>query len=916
MSFNTPLKAISIALLAAGLSSQAFAVGKLEGHVRDSKTLQPLQGATVEISELNLSQQAGRDGRFFFVGLAAGDYTVTVNYLGAASQQQSITVMDDKTISLQLDLARANVEHVLIVGQQGALSKSMNRQRGADNVLSVLSADVLGNFPDSNISEALQRVSGLSIERDQGEGRFVRVRGMAPDYNAVSMNGTRLPSPESDRRAVALDVVPSDLLQSVEVSKTLTPDMDADSLGGAIEVKSLSAFDRDEGYFSLSGEASQETLTDQTNPKIAASYSDIFAEKLGVAIAASWYNRDFGSDNVETGGKWDFDDEGYSNATLDKVEQRNYDINRERLGVGINFDYRLTEDHDLYFRTLYSEFDDTETRNAIGTKWKPGVAVDELATGKTTRSLKSRSENRNITSMVFGGESRFDVWTVNYQLSHSTASAEKPLNIAGADFTTEIEHIGFTDTHVPKINAPESYYLADTFELDEIEVADSKAKDTLNNVKFDLSRSLTLNTYPVMIKTGAKLSRRDKTNREDIWIYSDFDEQGVSDEALSLSQYSGKEPEYNLGRFGPSIDTGSIWALVNSLEAENNKDEIESTINDFDISEDVNAAYLMGHIDIDNLRILTGLRFEQNKWDAKGYGFDGVSGDFINVENQRKEEHWLPALHFKYQMNDKTLMRAAWTNTLVRPSFGQLAPGYLLEEDDGDVDASFGNPDLDSLESMNLDFGIEHYFGNIGLLSAGVFYKDINNFIYEADIAGQGEYQDFNSATTYINGNDAHIFGVELNYVQELSFLPEPFNGLVVNSNVTYADSKAQISWFDGGVTKTRDISMPSQSDLTANLSLGYENVYASIWLSAAYKSEYLQEVTEIDDARYDLYEDSHIQWDLVAKANITTSLSMYFKAINITDEPYYSYTGNAAFNTQHEEYGQTFQLGMQYVNF
>lgn len=911
------LSAISLAMIVAGFSASALAVGKLEGQIRDNASQQPLAGATVTLKELNLSQQAGRDGRFFFVGVQDGDYTLVVNYLGAMPLEHSVSIRDKQTTLQDINLSSQDVEHIRVVGQQGALSKSMNRQRGADNVLSVVSADVLGNFPDSNISESLQRVPGLSIERDQGEGRFVRVRGMAPDYNSVSMNGTRLPSPESDRRAVALDVVPSDLLQSVEVSKTLTPDMDADALGGAIEVKSLSAFDRDDTYLNLNAEASQDTLTDNTNPKLAASYSDIFADKLGVAIGASWYNRDFGSDNVETGGKWEFaGDNGFEDATLESIDARDYEINRERLGIGVNFDYRPSDDTDLYLRTLYSEFDDTETRNSAKTKWKSPQQANALSQGKTTRSLKSRTENQNITSFVLGGQTRFERWTFDYQASHSTASAEKPRDIAGADFVAKIDNTGFSNTKQPQIIAPEDYFQNANFELDEIEIAASKAEDTINSGQLDLTRQLTLADYSVELKTGVKLSRRDKSNREDIWIYSDLGDQGVSDEDLLLSQYAGNELDYGLGRFGSGIDATPLWQLIDSLDADSNRDDIESTINDFDISEDINAAYLMGHIDIDKLRILTGLRFEQNQWDSSGYGYDGAKGEFIDINHSRDEDHWLPALHLTYRYSDNTVLRAAWTNTLVRPTFGQLAPGYLLEEDDGDIDLTFGNPQLKSLESMNFDLSLEHYFGNIGLISAGLFYKDIDNFIYQADLAGRGDYVDAHSAVTFVNGDSADIYGLELSYVQEFNFLPEPFNALVLNSNLTYTDSSAKISWLEDGQLLSRDIPMPSQSDLTANLSLGYENSYASVWLSAAYKSEYLQEVTELSDERYDLYQDNHLQWDFVAKAHLTSNLTLYFKGVNLTDEPYYSYTGESSYNAQYEAYGRTFQLGVQYTNY
>ena len=189
----------------------------------------------------------------------------------------------------------------------------------------------------------------MSVERDQGEGRFVSVRGLGPDLNSVSVNGTLIPSPEADRRAVALDVLPSELVQSLSVVKTLTPDMDANSLGGTIEVESLSAFDHKGLFYTGSAEGSYDDNTEQTSPKFSGAISDRFSlgdgtDNFGVAAALSWQQRDFGSDNVETGGDWDFED----GARLAQLEQRDYDIRRERSGLGLNFDYQA-DDLNSYF---------------------------------------------------------------------------------------------------------------------------------------------------------------------------------------------------------------------------------------------------------------------------------------------------------------------------------------------------------------------------------------------------------------------------------------------------------------------------------------------------------------------------------------------------------------------------------------
>ena len=137
----------------------------------------------------------------------------------------------------------AATEHVEVVGQAASIDKALKEQRSADSIKSVVHADGVAQLPDQNVAEAAQRLPGISIERDQGEGRFVSVRGLGPDLNSVTINGTLVPSPESERRAVALDVLPSELVQSLSVIKTLTPDMDANSLGGTVDVKSLSAFD-------------------------------------------------------------------------------------------------------------------------------------------------------------------------------------------------------------------------------------------------------------------------------------------------------------------------------------------------------------------------------------------------------------------------------------------------------------------------------------------------------------------------------------------------------------------------------------------------------------------------------------------------------------------------------------------------
>ena len=246
---NSVLKPLVVAMALA--SATVSAEGILEGRISDASSSANVSGAVLEIQAQN-NQKIKRkilveDGRFRLSSLPAGKYDLSVSLSNEILYQHVIEIKDDQKLenNIEINTDKQPVEEVLVVGQAAQIQRALDRQRYADNMISAINADAIGQLPDSNAAEALQRIPGISIERDQGEGRFVRVRGISPDLNSVSVNGVQIPTPESGSRAVALDVVPADLLSSLVVTKTLTPDMDANSIGGSIDVKSLSAFERD-----------------------------------------------------------------------------------------------------------------------------------------------------------------------------------------------------------------------------------------------------------------------------------------------------------------------------------------------------------------------------------------------------------------------------------------------------------------------------------------------------------------------------------------------------------------------------------------------------------------------------------------------------------------------------------------------
>ena len=387
----------------------------------------------------------------------------------------------------------AATEHVEVVGQAASIDQALKEQRRSDSIESVVHADGVAQLPDQNVAEAAQRLPGISIERDQGEGRFVSVRGLGPDLNSVTINGTLVPSPESARRAVALDVLPSELVQSLSVIKTLTPDMDANSLGGTVDVKSLSAFDHKGLFYTGSSEASYDQNTRQTSPKFSGAASNRFSlgdgvDNFGVAAALSWQKRDFGSDNVETGGAWDFE----QGAKLQEFEQRDYAISRERAGGGLNFDYKPDDSSSYYLRTLYSRYKDSETRNSTSIEFADPLAAGERGDAEASRKLKQREETQEIQSYVFGGERQLGLWTLSGQTGYSRSSEDSPAHIAGATFkgNSDFSDSGFYDNGKPRPVIGAGFYDPANFTLDKVDWEKQNTTDTEKNLRLDLALSL------------------------------------------------------------------------------------------------------------------------------------------------------------------------------------------------------------------------------------------------------------------------------------------------------------------------------------------------------------------------------------------------------------------------------------------
>lgn len=931
------LKKLSAAMAMACVAQFTHADGILEGRITDQGSSSPINGVVIHVKELDRRLLVNSKGFYRLTQLPPGQYTIEATLSEQMVYNGTVTIVDESVVTndISIDWQHSDIEEVMVTGQAAQIQRALDKQRYADNVISAVNSDAIGKLPDINAAEALQRVPGISIERDQGEGRFVRVRGISPDLNAVTIDGTQLPAPEAGRRAVALDVIPSDLISSLIVTKALTPDMDANAIGGSIEVEGISALDKEGLFYTVNASSAYAEHTKETSPSMAVTGGNQIefgdGSRLGFASAFTYDQRKFGSDNVETGAKWD-------GSELEEVEQRDYTLTRERVGAALNLDYEFDKSNSIYLHTLYSEYSDDEQRlaNVVefgemvfdddeGEDVFEGVGRPEGDTGlaEINRELKDRKETQTILSTTLGGEHFRDNWTIDYALGYSKANEDEPGGISGAVFKQEeVDGMGFNNTRQPNLIVSDAFLDASLYELDEIEYEEALTEDVQTSAKLDITRDFDLNDYPAFVKFGAKHSQRTKNQALDVYKFEDLTDNGFTSSQLTQDQFTNGSVNYELGQFGPNINSSAIKDVMNQLNKADFIDVKDSAIEDFEISEDIQAAYVMGRIEMDETLFIGGMRYEGTKQAFKGYQYDDETETISDTYSENEYEHILPSFHARHILNDATQLRFAYTQAVVRPTFEQMSPGTSTEGPEGNQEIEKGNPDLKAMESSNIDLGVEHFMGEAGVLSAFLFHKNIRHFTYETMLTEINPLNtdELTEISTFANGDDATLTGIELAYSQKLAMLPAPFNELLVGLNVTYSESEAQVSAQeeDGGsvVTNSRAITLPNQSDVTGNAILGYETERFMIRIAANYKSEYLLEVNDPLKPEEDVYQASQTQVDISAAYHVLENLKLTFDISNITDEPYYTYQNSEAFNAQYEEYGPTYRLGVSFHQF
>lgn len=932
---------MSASAMAAVLMVPALAAS-LSGRVVDTTGSVTLEGARIQLLELGRTAESGPDGSFRFADVPPGTYTVRILYAGADAVERRVDITAQGDVAIDVAVGpQANEygESVLVVGQRANLASSISRQRAAEGVESVLTRDAIGQFPDQNVAEAVRRAPGINVLNDQGEGRFVAVRGLDPELNAASINGQRVPAPEAGVRSVALDVVPSELIESIEIKKTLTPDMDADTIGASIEINTANAFDRKEGFFGLTVEGSYNDATEKYSPKLAFEFSSLLTDRLGITGGISYYQRRFATDNIEAEG-WDIRDSG---ATLfEKLEYRDYDVERTRVGYTLGLDFKVDDDTTLYARGLHSIFEDQEDRLRLifdlgdlddayaGSGDSASVRSDEDADNVilVERDIKDRYERQKITSLVTGGKTYLGDWTFDYSVAWSKASEKENGSLDPVTFAREFTDPGeiditfdYRDRFRPgyTINGGLNDFLdPDGYEFDKVERTTlSLSEDEEVAYRFDATREIALDSGSLQIQGGVKIRDREKTYDGQFDIYDGYDGD------LVLTDVLGRQ-SYGLGLIDPVPGRSGVRNFLrpnwDKLERDDYDSLEASLIEDYVFEEDIYAGYLLGRYENGPLKIVGGLRVEHTRTEATGnyvqlieegttIGDITYDDDTILVSPNtfgREYTDWLPSIAVRYDVTSDVVLRGGVYRSVVRPTPGQLAPRFVVEEnDENEREGSFGNPDLEPYEAWNGDISAEWYFAKNAVISGGLFYKSIENFIVEAefeDVTFNGVFAD--EATIPINGDEADVFGFEFNLQSDLAFVDDMLDGFLIGLNYTYTDATGEVIG--------REIPLAKASEHTYNAMIGYEKDGFSARVAASYRSGYLDELGGSPDE--DRYVKDHLQWDVSVKYRITPEAQIFAEFINIGDEPYIAYQKGPDGERllQYEEYSWTGKAGFR----
>jgi len=827
-------------------------------------------------------------------------------------------------------LAQATeVEEVVITGQRASDRESLEKKREALTAVEVVSANDVGKLPDQNVADAVRRLSGVSVATDKGEGRYLIIRGIEPNLANVTINNQTASAPEPESRNVKLDDIPSALIGSVTVVKSLTPDLDANAIAGQVDIGTLSAFDKGKTIFNARVAGGVYEMTDERAIEGDLSFGGLFGpdRQFGFVVALNYSNRPSVSEDVLSGGR-----QTVGGVDLPvELDNRFYDpAERTRTGAVVNLDWRPNDDTKLYARVMYSKFDDDETRNRFRFFFPTALAnyssLNEdggtfTAGASGRRMVRERQEVTDTTTIAVGGEFHLGEGLLTIQATHGLATKEDPVrdeieyryNTGGG--AGQITGSFVSGNAVPgTLTLSANAFNPAFYRLRSFKMVSREAEEDLNQVRADYQFPIGAWGEGSYLKVGAKYLHRDKftdaTGR--VLSYSGPTNTLVGETSRTISStYGGRFP------FGPAVDYGLVkeFYLANpGLFTNSAADELVETLGeDYNVIEKISAAYVMANLTFGDLSLIPGVRVEHTEGDTKAIAVTPTAtvNDSYNQFGSYSYTNWFPGVNVRYQFTPDLQGRIAVTTAIGRPEYSQLAP--TLSVSVGDNEVTMGNPDLEPQEAVNFDASLEYYFEGEGGISVGLFRKQIDKPIFASTSVETGSFGGIPlvgaDVFSFQNGTEAEVTGLEFSFQKPLTMLPSPFDGLGVNVNATFVDGKLAVPGRSGKVQ------LPKQSKRIASAQVYYEKYGFSARVAYTYRSAYLDIIDTSDTSGDgDIYFDELSTVSVKVAYKVNDQIEVFAEGNNLNDAmDYYYYNSRSRF-AEAETYGRSYRFGLSYT--
>jgi TonB-dependent receptor len=963
---------VTVFMLCFGLASAARAqnqAGSISGTLTDSAGA-VLRGAQVSIPAKDMIVFTDQQGSFFFSGLQPGTYTLSVSYIGFQKLTKTVTVNPgaSTTVTLQLQVESAKQSVLVTAGSASAEVEAVNEERAANNLIQVMPHQVLMSLPDRNLGDAISRMASVALTRNEGQDNFVGVRGGEPRLTNVTVDGFNMPSQDPGIREFDFFSVPSGVVASVNLSKTLSANMDGDGIGGSINLVTATANDTPTYRITaMGGIGAMNGWTPgpqnaRPNAQVYGTWGRRFGagKKLGLIISSEYDFDGTGYNDVEPTPDEAFLSNGSSVPWDDGQDLRTYFFHRPRWGLGGSLDYRIkpgstislnylyTYTRDNGDKTVYSLSDNTPGLLSADTEagsYSGGCAGVDSNTNTTTGpcntppSYYNQEEDARIYSgaIILSGthvlKNTWYTWSAAIGDGYFGDNPFESGNFTNTASTSscQFDQSATTDYHLPQwssacfaeINQPQNYVFTGTQREPGHEEQINIGLQGSGAFRWRAGGHLSTFEY------GFKFRSMHKYNN----AYNTYYNYNGAGPGVPMTDFPNQltQTNYYNGAYkdGYNVFFGAVQNYVDQHPTEFTFDNSDKGVDpgNYGLVEHIPAFYVMNTTDFSSgVRLVVGLRAEITTDDVHNLAFDPngnpspdkFSGSYYDL---------LPSASLRLPAGPNSYLRTIYSRGVSRPEEQWLAEDLSWGIGGNGAykyTVTFGNPNLKAETGDDIDVLYDHYFKTFGVLSAGYFFKhlglppvQINKVLTNylppgAPAADQGTYL----ATYYDNAGSAWISGVELQYLQHWSNLPGLLGGLGMNANYSYIGS--QTSGIAGRSDKPRLLeNAPNIFNIGPAFNRGPLSMQMNVNFNGAsiYTYQYSDGTPGGPQGPLgDFINYPHTEVDAQGSYALRPGLQLLVSGLNLTNEDFGFYNGSPKYDIQREFYHPTYSFGLKWT--